>query len=457
MPIKRYIFSSCCLLLLLLVTSGPLLGQRTDFIELRPKQNSPLSRFGLGDPLDQWHVAQSGMAGISATWQDPFHLNIVNPASLASLGTTSFEVGLYGKTGTLKDSNGEARTNSGNLQYLALGFPLRNSINVNLDRADTRWNAGMAFSLAPTTLVGYDLELEQDDPNTGVTSNLLKGNGGTYRVTWSNAFRYQGISAGINLNYNFGRLTNDRVVVFDSLLTALATEVLEEYNVNGWNIGYGFQYALDFKETNDEGMSVPSGKRLIFGVHGQLEAELRTKSDLLSRRFSPSPNLFVSDTLQAIQDTKGNLTLPSSVNFGLAFEDMNRLFVAAEYGIGNWSNYRNDAQNDRLVNSSRLAFGLQYIPDFDSYNSYFKRVRYRLGVRLEDDPRILQGEQARRRAFTFGMGLPIVLPRQQVSFFNFAVEIGKFGIPDVLDENYIQFTMGFSLNDNTWFLKRKFN
>ena len=78
-------------------------------------------------------------------------------------------------------------------------------------------------------------------------------------------------------------------------------------------------------------------------------------------------------------------------------------------------------------------------------------------MRLEGDGRSIDGVQARRNAVTLGMGMPIRLPRQQISFLDLAVEIGKFGGPEILDENYIQFTMGFSLNDNSWFFKRKLN
>ena len=58
---------------------------------------------------------------------------------------------------------------------------------------------------------------------------------------------------------------------------------------------------------------------------------------------------------------------------------------------------------------------------------------------------------------TLGFGLPVVLPRQQLSFINFAVEAGQFGLADQLRENYVKIQVGFTLNDNTWFFKRKFN
>ncbi|MEL6273763.1 MAG: hypothetical protein AAFU03_01495, partial [Bacteroidota bacterium] len=232
-------------------------AQDTDFIEIRPKQNSPLSRFGLGDRLDPHFAAQSGMGGLQSVYQDFNHLNLNNPAALASLQTTSFEVGLYGRVGSLEDPNGSANIESGNLRYLALGFPLRNPINLSLDRQENSWNAGMAFSLSQTTLVGYDLELEDDsDPDLGVTSNLLKGNGGTYQASWSAAYRRRGLSLGLSVNYNFGELSNSRVVLFDSISNALATEQLQEFNVSGANFGFGLQYAYYFKSPNDQGIRV---------------------------------------------------------------------------------------------------------------------------------------------------------------------------------------------------------
>ena len=448
------------LLLLLLTFSGgtTLVGQQlTDFTDIRPKQNSPLSRFGLGDPLDQFHAAQAGLGGLQATYQDPYHLNILNPASLASLQSTSFEVGLYGQYANLEDANNSAGTYQGNLRYIALGFPLRNPVNLSLEGDENKWNGGMAFSLVPTTLVGYDLRLEDRDPEFGLTSNSLKGTGGAYRFTWSTAGRYRGLSAGVNVNYNFGQITNTRIVAFDSIPEALASEFLEEYNLNGFTIGYGVQYAYYFKETNEEGERVDGRRRVLIGVNGMFGSDLETESRILNRRFSPNGALFVSDTLQADEDRLATLNLPGEITFGLAYETANKIFIGAEYGVRNYAMFRNEAQPGRLLDASRLNIGVQYIPDAGSYNNYFRRVRYRAGLRLEQDPRQINGEQARRNAVTIGAGFPIRLPRQQISFLDVALEAGQFGVADVLDANYVQLTLGFSLNDNSWFFKRKLN
>ncbi|WP_116108442.1 hypothetical protein [Lewinella sp. IMCC34191] len=447
------------LLVGLLFVSGQTLAQvaNTDFIDIRPKQNSPLSRFGLGDPLDQVHAAQAGMGALQSTYQDAFHLNLLNPASLANLQATSFEIGLYGRSSNITDRNASATTYQGNLRYLALGFPLRNPINLSLEQQQNSWNAGMAFSLAPTTLVGYDLQLKGNDEAAGSTSNNLKGNGGAYRVSWSTAARFRGLSGGVNVNYNFGKLTDSRVLIFDSIPEALATEFLDEISLSGFTLGYGVQYAINFKDLNEEGESVPNGKRIILGANGQLGGSVDSESSLLFRKFSPLGNVAVRDTISFEENVQGTVDLPASYTFGVAYEDFNKFFVGAEYGRTAYGSYRNTRQPEQLADINRMAVGVQWIPNASSYNNYWARVRYRLGARMEDDPRVIDGVQARRNAVTLGLGLPISLPRQQISFLDLAVEYGKFGVPDILDESYVQLTLGFSLNDNSWFFKRKLN
>ncbi len=429
---------------------------QTSSATIVPKSNSPLSRFGLGDPINNYFAAQGGMAGLSAAYQNPFQLNLLNPASLTQMQATAFEVGLYARYANLNDQQRSDQIWSGNINYLALGFPLINPINRSLDRRSNDFGAGMAFSLTPYTLVGYNLELKNNDDDVGATSNILKGTGGTYRVQWSNAVRFRDLSVGVNLGYLFGKITNSRFVGFDSSLTALSTEFLEEYSLGGVTWNAGAQYTISLKGQSADA-ALPSGNRIIIGVHGTGGSDFDTKSSQLFRRYRGLANRPVIDTLESITDIEGSGRLPAEWTAGIAFEDVNRLYIAAEYGRSMWSNYRNDAQQDRLENTQHLAAGLEYIPNVNSYNSYWKRVRYRLGVKYDTDPRMINNEQARRMALTLGAGLPIIMPRQQVSYINTAFEIGKFGVPDVIDETFVQFTLGFTLNDNSWFFKRKFN
>lgn len=423
---------------------------------ISPKINSPLSRFGLGNAVPQYFVATAGMGGLSAAWQDPYHLNTQNPASLAYLQATSFEGALSAKNTKLTGRTGEANTWSGNLQYLALGFPLRNAINKALDRERDTWNAGMSIALLPYSQVGYDVRLVDSlSAGVDVSTNVLKGAGGTNRLRWGTGFRYKQLSVGVDVGFMFGKIINSRLVTFDSLPNALAAEFEDNLNFKGATLTLGAQYTYDFKKPGKDGVSqVPNGKRFILGGTLSNETDLREEGTQFARRYLGS---VVSDTIFRSEIVSGTTTLPMSYSFGLHYQHVNHVNIGVEYGATAWSNYRNTLKAENLADTYYVAVGGEYIPKYDSYNNYLARVRYRAGFRYETDPRTLDGQQIKGYALTFGMGLPVILPRQQVSFINMAVELGRSGVAGILEEDYVRLSLGFTLNDNSWFFKRKFN
>jgi long-subunit fatty acid transport protein len=422
---------------------------------ISPKINSPLSRFGLGDPAQQYFSAAAGMAGLSAGWQDPFQLNVLNPASLASLQSTAFEGGLYARRTTLQ-SNGNSDFNwSGNLQYLALGFTLRNVINKTLDRQSDDWNAGMSFALVPLSQVGYDIRLvDLNSPGVEISTNTLKGSGGTTRLRWGTGFRYKQLSVGIDAGFLFGKLINSRLVNFDSLEGSLDTEFQDDVSFRGTTWTLGAQYAFEFKELNKKGEKVPSGKRIVLGAYASNEKDISVEGTRFTRRYLSS---IVSDTLLSEVAVAGTATLPASFTMGVHYQNLNKVNLGVEYGFTGWSSYRNNLKEDALTDSYFLAVGGEFTPNFNSYNNYWERVRYRAGFRIGTDPRTIDGQQIKGYSFSVGAGFPIVLPRQQVSFVNTSVELGRSGVNNVFEESFVRFNLGFTLNDNSWFFKRKFN
>jgi len=54
------------------------------------------------------------------------------------------------------------------------------------------------------------------------------------------------------------------------------------------------------------------------------------------------------------------------------------------------------------------------------------------------------------------MGLPFIFQRK-VSHANLGIDIGRSGMNTSIQENYIRFTLGFTFNDDEWFVKRKYN
>ncbi len=424
-----------------------------------PTSNSPYSRLGLGDLVDQNFAAVAGMGGLSASYHDPYHINILNPASYGWLRATAFEVGVNSEYTRLSDGDSNSGIWDGGLGYMALGFPMRNPINETLDRREQNFGWGMGLALTPYSRVGYDIETISTIPDS--VRSVFQGNGGTYRINWGTGVRYKGFSAGVSMGYFFGRIDNHRRSFLqdtDNNDAYYYNDFVDGTSVSGVLWSGGVMYDLVFKSKNDEGKLVPNGKKITFGLYGNSAQEFNTNSSKLYRRlYSVGLGDLARDTLTNVQDEKAVGKLPSELSLGFQYEDENKLRLGFNYTLANWSQYVNPAQTLGLSNAYKASVGLEYTPDHTSYNKYLKRVRYRVGAFYSNDPRSFNGEQLQHYAVTLGMGMPVVLPRQQTSFVNVALEVGQFGLQEALNETYAKITLGFTLNDNTWFFKRKFN
>ena len=73
-------------------------------VQAQTGSNSPYSRFGLGDLIDQNFVALRSMGGISTAFSDQFYTNLSNPASLGALQATAFEIGFDATRANLKSA-----------------------------------------------------------------------------------------------------------------------------------------------------------------------------------------------------------------------------------------------------------------------------------------------------------------------------------------------------------------
>lgn len=427
-----------------------------------PLDNSPFSRFALGDFLNNNFSANSAMGGLSATYNDPYHINTVNPAASSQLKSAAYEIGISGKYANLKDSKTSDKIVSGTINYLALGFPLRNQINELLDKrkkSDTR--LGMHFALQPYTSVGYNIQAQSKLPGIDTVIYAYTGKGGTYKLMWGNSVGYKNFSFGLNLGYLFGTIKNDRIISLYNVKDDYANDLKYETRYSGFVWNAGVQYTYDIQKTVGKKLE-NSGKRIIFGAYGNSATNFNAVSAQTIRRVNYS---YVSNTGGVQVDTlfkerrlgvNGKGKLPAEFGIGVMYEKENKLKLGINYSAGFWSQYQNAIQPDVLKNSFTLSTGVEYIPEFNSYNKYTSRIRYRAGLRYGKDPRSIKGEQITTTGFSFGFGLPLVMPRQQISFVDITFDLGKTGV-SILSENYGKVTFGFTLNDNSWFYKRRFN
>ncbi len=419
----------------------------------QPKYNSPYSRFGMGDLFDQNFVNQSGMGGLSTAYNDAAHLNILNPASLPHLRTTAFELAANTRYSALENKDGTKATLwGGNLSYLALGFPMQNSINEVLDQRKKKVKWGMSLALVPFTTVGYDIKTTSFLPGADTIRYAYEGTGGTYRFVWGNGIKIKNFSAGINVAYLFGKISRERRVSPD-LENVYDQTFIDDFSVGGflWDVGFQYDLELDKDRPEDE----ISSKKITFGLTASANNKFRTNSSFLYRSFNASYNDL--DTVAAATEVIGEGLLPGFISVSAMYVKRNKVKLGVQFDSRQWSAYSNDAKSDTLNNTIRIAVGGEYIPDFSSYNNYAAKIRYRLGAFYGTDPRSVFNNSLTNYGINIGFGLPVILPRQRTSFVNVAFELGKFGTPESLQETYGKLSLGFTLNDNSWFFKRKFN
>lgn len=429
---------------------------QTTTAQILPKQNSPYSRFGLGDVFAPALVSQSGMAGMGIALRDGSHTNWLNPASLTALEAAGLELAVSAKYSALTDGNQKDNAFSGNLRQLSLAFPLNNTINQALERKKRNFAWGMGFHLAPYTEVGYSIQnVEIRGENLERITTDLKGSGGTYKLGFGNGIRFKNLSVGVEIQSLFGKVANSRSVILDSISLAYSTDLQDNISYRSTSFKLGAQYVIQFDKANAQGLHELGHKSLTLGFTYTPNADLNSVSSRLYRRLSPVSSS--TDTITFETDIERGGTMPSEVGFGLTYESLGKLRLSAEYLQTRWSEYENAAKVEQFSDSRRMAFGLEFIPDVQSYNNNWRRARYRLGFFHAEDPRSNNGQQLTNTGVTLGVGIPIILPRQTTSFVNIALEAGRFGATDGLRETYVQFHFGLTLNDSSWFFKRKFN
>jgi hypothetical protein len=412
-------------------------------------QNSPYSRFGLGDASNSQNAANRAMGGVSRAYADGQTINFINPASYSQLQLTTLDAGLEGGSRRITDQNDKSfNSGYGTLSYLLIGMPLK-----------TGGGWGLTFGLTPRTKVNYDIH--QQDSLTNVGENvgyLYQGNGGTYQAFVGTGFRIKGFRFGVNAGYLFGSVNHNTQAIYPQDSVGLYNS-----NITSRTSFGGFFW--------DAGMQVHvkmgSKMGLELGVSGGTKTTLKGNTDYLAETFyntgdpaDPSPQNL--DTVSYVKGDRGNVVYPGHYGFGLLLHDNGHWTVGADYEVSTWSDYSFFGKVDSLdylQDSWTLRVGAQYVPSTSPLSrSYWSMVAYRIGFYTGRDYLRYGGENMNTYAFSFGAGLPIrnFTRNGQYTIVNTAFELGKRGgTANPLSETFFRATVGFTLSD-IWFIKRKY-
>lgn len=412
--------------------------------------SSPYSYYGMGSLKFKGTVENQSMGGLSI-YSDSIHVNLRNPASYGGNNLAiynyenrpvKFAVGGSHTSTKLKSNTSEDRVGSSTFDYIAVALPLG--------------KLGIGFGVLPYTSVGYKLE---NYNSNNLISNRFEGEGGINKTFLAAGYQInKNLSFGVDLQYNFGNIKGSTIEFAynsDNEPTQFQSRENNRSNISGLNLNLGLSYKKLIKNNLE----------IVSGITYSPESKLNSKNQRSISSISIN-NLtgqeFIINTIDANLEADGlkntDLVLPSKLSFGVGIGEPRKWFVGVDSAFLENSKFENalyDSVNTSYENGNTFSLGGFFIPDYNSYNKYLKRMVYRAGFRTEKTGLVIDGQSINEFGISFGVGLPV---GKLFSNANIGFEFGKRGTiqKNLIQENFMNFQLSLSLNDR-WFQKAKYD
>ncbi|MFC1224320.1 MULTISPECIES: OmpP1/FadL family transporter [Pedobacter] len=400
--------------------------------------SSPYSRYGLGNIKGSLLPQFRAMGGISTAVSKVTgfnNINMQNPASYAGISLTTIDIGMSASVTNLTRNNLSESSFNSTFSHLAFAAPV------------TRRSA-LSFGILPYSDLGYNYR-NTVKVDTTTLNQLYEGEGGLSKAYLGYGYRFgDHLRIGGNLEYIFGNLQNTRATEFNSAGSYNA-KLQTKNSVAGLSYSYGIQYDFTL------------GKKTIVtlgysgSTSGKVNSTLTSYATLYTRDQDGNEST-AADTLNTVNNGKSNLTLPLTHNFGIAIQQNDKWLIGADFRMGKWSKTSINDVNQGLQDSWGASLGGQWTPDAFSYNSYLKRIDYRIGFNYDKTYIKIGNQDIKQMGASLGFGFPLPTANGGTAFYkiNFTTELGQRGTlnNNLVKEQYINFHLGFTLND-TWFRK----
>jgi hypothetical protein len=305
------------------------------------------------------------------------------------------------------------------------------------------------MGLGQISSVNYSILVEGEVDNSELSSiNRVEGEGGISEAYLSYGFVLaKNLSLGIHGSYLFGSTirTNQLALLNpEDAEFGFQTEYYERLTVSDITFKGGAHYY--FKSGTKSNIHLGATYHAFGNINGKEFAKI---ADFGQASRPDSDGDVLSDNV------KGSVYIPSNLGLGISYEKINKFVIGLEGQMQNFSQYRSfSGTQGELGDTYRVALGGQLIPSFSTVSNVFKRSTIRFGIEYQQTPYILNQTQISDIGINFGASVPI----NSLSLMNFAFKFGSRGTLDngLIKEDYFGITLGFSLNDNTWFYKRVF-
>lgn len=393
------------------------------FLGSTASAQSIYSSQGLGSLNSQGNPNNFAMGGLGIGTPTQWHINTRNPAFLTLNSFSTFEVGVFFNKRKFKGEELTGSDAGGGLNFLAYAFPIKSGF----------WSTSMG--ILPYSTVNYDTFSEgtvEGDPNNASFLLDEKGEGGLSSLFWSHGVSIsKNLSVGLRSSFIFGsiqRITN--VSVFEEDQTTpigfgTSIDKLESYK--GFNFELGLAYRVFLSEKSS----------LNIGLTAAPESSLNV-------------NFEIEDSTISTANT--DFTHPKSLGMGISFQKVNSYVIGLDVETQAWKNANSSINS--YQNSLKIVLGGNWTPEFDNVNSYFRRVRYSMGLNYQKLPYIVNNQELIEFGINFGASLPV----SGYSSLDLAFRAGKLGETNngLIKETYFKVVIGATINDR-WFVKRKYD
>lgn len=452
---------------------------------VQAQDNSPYSRYGLGNQFPTSNIISRGMGGVSAAYvgtylgyanPDPnntrdsipftevISVNYNNPASFAafqanlearskkvSSARVVLDVGVNFSSRKLAEPNTPNSFTSSDalFSHVYIGIPIRR-------------NWGLAFGLRPLTRISYDV-LRRERLFNSTSGNIdsvatqFTGNGGSFLPTIGTGFGTNNFSVGVNVGYLFGKkeITTRRAFINDTVLYAASNHTT---NSNFGNVFFntGAQYKIE--------LSRRSVLRL--GVTGNWKQTLDGTQDISRQTYvrNTSGEELQVDSVFQQKDVVGEVIYPASYTAGFMLDnagsvDTRGWSFGVDYVANQWNDYRFFGVQDLVQNSWEVRIGGQLYP-IRMPKRYGQTISLRFGGFFGRDY-IAADNKLPVYGLSFGLGIPLFhytqAARGQYSVLNVAIEYNKRGNDqNKIREDIFRLSVGLNFTD-LWFGKRKYD
>ena len=398
---------------------------------------STYSALGIGEFSYGGQIQNQGMGGLGISFGTGWSANAVNPALTTRNTIFNFQASLNYKRIDVANDTENSLVDGGGLSYIAISLPVKTG----------KFTAGMG--LGQISSINYRLKVDSPITNSPlIANNYLEGDGGISEAYVNFGYLVaKNLSIGVHGSYLFGSsIRSNQLLVFDQqgVEVGRASEYYERISVSDVAVKVGAHYFFKTSEKSNLHLGA------IYQTFGDVNGTAFAKLAPIGQASSPK-----TDGDLIANNERGNIYLPSRYGFGVSYEKNNKFVIGLEGQMQDFAQYRNFfGQPLSLQAAQKVGLGFQVVPDFTDFDKLLNRSTYRMGLEWMRTPYLINQTTINDIGINFGTSIPV----NQLSLVNMAMKVGRRGTVEngLIREAYVNFSLGFSLNDNSWFYKRVF-